>query len=309
MRTDTLALLLFCLTITGCNDTETLRLIRSYEITLADSSPVDTTTTDVTANRDSAGRQAALLSAFYGLDDALGTGSDRVICDGANGADGMPVIFSHEIDVTTMQAGDFKVTTASGKVGELACATLAPADDTGELRTALLAGAYGDIEDQPVTVEITGNLLSMDRTINFKGARINVTPLEAGPTMVWAEVVPAPDWHLGQEATPIPWGGGSKCPVGTLSVVRTTWAGGVTKPGGTPADDAEGALYKVTMLLEDSSSVEVTPFALGDLGDGDNNHELCLDVTGTPQAVSFPAGHLTDPREDLNPETTVFIED
>ena len=40
---------------------------------------------------------------------------------------------------------------------------------------------------------------------------------------------------------------------------------------------------------------------------GDNNHELCLDVTGTPQSVYFPAGHLTDPREDLNPETMITI--
>lgn len=293
----------------GCSKTETARLIRSYEVTLTNSSPVDTTTTRVTATRDSQGRQARLVSAFYGLDDALGAGSDQVICKGAAGADGMPVIFSHEVDVNTMQAGDFKVTTASGEIGEVLCVTLAPADDQRELRTVLLAGAYGSLDDQPVQVEITGNLLSLDRTINFRRARVDVTPLEDGPTIVWAEVVPEEEWGLDQEATPLPWGGGNGCPAGTRQVVRATWAGGVTKPGGAEAGASEGAMYKVTILLADSTTTEVTPFALADLGDGDNNHELCLDVAGTPQSVYFPAGFLTDPREDLNPETIALIQD
>jgi hypothetical protein len=125
--------------------------------------------------------------------------------------------------------------------------------------------------------------------------------------MVWAEIVPEDEWELGKEASPLAWGGGSGCPEGTQQVVRVTWAGGVTKPGGDEADDVERAQYKVTVLLEDGSKIEVTPFALADLGDGDNNHKLCLDVTGTPQSVYFPAGYLTDPREDLNPDTTIAI--
>ena len=53
----------------------------------------------------------------------------------------------------------------------------------------------------------------------------------------------------------------------------------------------------------------MTPFAIGDLRDGDNNHKLCLDMAGTPQSVFFPAGYLTDPREDLNLDTTIAISD
>jgi hypothetical protein len=286
---------------------ENYRLLRSYEITLADSSPSDTTTTNITANHGSQGRQARLLSAFYGLDDDLPRESNFVICEGAAGKDGMPVIFSHEIDVTTMQAGDLKVTNAFGKVGEITCVTLAPADDKGEFRTALLVGHFGDIDDQPVKVETSGNLLSIDNTLNFKGASIDVIPLEEGPMLIWAEIVPEDEWELGKEATPLPFGGGSGCPEGTKQVVRTTWAGGVTKPGGDEIDDVERVQYKVTVLLEDGGKIEVIPFAIGDLGDGDNNHELCLDVAGTPQSVFFPAGYLTDPREDLNPETTIAI--
>ena len=71
--------------------------------------------------------------------------------------------------------------------------------------------------------------------------------------------------------------------------------------------DAERLLYQVTLEQSDGSSKVVAPFALADLGDGDNNHLLCLDVAGNPNAVSFPAGHLVDPNHDLNPDTSIAI--
>ena len=58
---------------------------------------------------------------------------------------------------------------------------------------------------------------------------------------------------------------------------------------------------------EFSSGAEVSPVAVGDLGDGDNNHELCLDTEARVIRVEFPAGLLTDPREDLNPATVVYL--
>ena len=185
------------------------------------------------------GREATLLSAFFGLDDGLPSTSNQGICSGAAGKDGMPVIFSHEIDVNTLQAGDFRVVSASGAVGDMTCVTPDPADDIGELRTILLVGQFGSAEDQPATVEIVDNILSIDGQLNFKGASVAVTPLEAGPEMVWAEVVPESQWELGKEATVRPFGGGDGCPVGTVQVVRVTWAGGVTKPGGSEIDELE----------------------------------------------------------------------
>jgi len=291
----------------ACGTAENFKLIRTYETTLTNASPLDTTVTNVTATRDSLGREASLLSAFYGLDSALGAGADQVICDGATGADGMPVIFSHEIDYTTMQAGDFSVLRASGKTGEILCVTLAPADDQGELRTALLAGEYGDTADPPVKVSIKGNLLSIDNTLNFKGASVDVTPLEEGSTIVWAEGVPHDQWELGKEASPLAWGGGSGCPEGTKQVVRVTWAGGVTKPGGDEADEVERELYRVSVKDPQGQTSEAIPFAFGDLNDGDNNHLLCLDVAGLPIEVSFPAGAMTDPNDDLNPDTSIPV--
>jgi hypothetical protein len=65
--------------------------------------------------------------------------------------------------------------------------------------------------------------------------------------------------------------------------------------------------YRVTLRGPDGSVFEVAPMAVGDLEDNDNNHDLCLDVEGEPLSVSFPAGFLTDPNEDLNPNTEVSV--
>lgn len=302
----TLAWILIGLTLSGCEWIENLQQANKLR-DMADSTQQDTTATDVIATQDTNGRQAALLSAFFGLDDALPRVANRGLCRGAYGKDGMPVVFSHEIDVETVQAGDFRVVAASGAVGEITCVTPAPADDLGEARTILIIGQHGSAEDQPASVEIVGNILSKDRQLNFLGARATVTVLEEGPTMVWAEVVPEPEWELGKSATSLPGGGGDGCPLGTKQVVRVTWAGGVTKPGGQEIDDLERAAYRVTMSFGDEGETELVPFAIGDLGDGDNNHELCLDRAGFPRHVDFPGGLVTDPREDLNPHTRIDV--
>jgi len=292
----------------GCERVGLAIGVANYERIYDTYSQSDTTETSVTSRRHADGRDADLISAFFGLDDALPKGlTDRVACEGAGGADGMPVIFSHEVDIATLEPGDFRVTTESGAVNAVTCLTLAPADDPGELRTALLAGHYGSAEDEPVTVEIAANVLSLDGTVNFKGASVAVTPLEDGPTIVWIEIVPPAQWELGGKPTSLSWGGGSRCPVGTAQVVRVTWGGGITKPGGDPADDDERKLYRVTTIQADGDLTENTPFALADLQDGDNNHLLCLDTSDTVRSVFFPAGYMTDPREDLNPDTTISL--
>jgi hypothetical protein len=296
-----LALVSSCSTLQGAQD------IMSYEISLASSDQEDSTVTQVQNKVDVRGRRASLLMAFFGLDNKLPKVADRGVCKGAGGKDGMPLIFSHEIDVSTMQAGDFKVITSSGTVGHVLCATLAPADDPGELRTALLAGEFGGPEDQPARVEIVGNILSIDRSLNFRGDSIGVTRLEEGATIVLAESVPKERWDLGKAGTRLRWGGGTACPSGTKNVVRVVWAGGVSKPGGDEADEKVREQYSVTVRKSNGVASDVVPFALADLNDGDNNHLLCLDTEETPESVAFPAGFLADPRGDLNPNTRAVI--
>ncbi len=61
------------------------------------------------------------------------------------------------------------------------------------------------------------------------------------------------------------------------------------------------------MRAADGTLREITPVALADLEDGDNNHLLCLDTPDVPVSVAFPAGILTDPNDDLNPATSVRV--
>jgi hypothetical protein len=249
-----------------------------------------------------------LLSAYYGLDNGLPAQSSFGLCRGAGGQDGMPVIFSQVIDPDTLQVEDFAVTTASGSVSTPICAILDPAVDPGELRTVLLVGEFGTAEtDPPVSVEVVGEILtSAPNAQTFAGASVDVTPLSAGPSLIVAESVPIAQWRLDQ---PSGRRQGDGCPSArTLQAVRATWAGGVSNADGNEAGELERALYRVTVRLPDDSEADVTPFALADLGDGDNNHLLCLDVRGEPLSVHFPAGYLLDPNEDtLNPETATAV--
>ncbi|MEO1686452.1 MAG: hypothetical protein AAFU61_00950 [Pseudomonadota bacterium] len=279
----------------------------SYEKVYDRYAQVDETQTDVSARVAADGREAAVVSAFFGLDDALPSGSRLVLCDGADGADGLPVVFSHEVDPDSVEPGDFRLVTASGVQGEVACLTLSPADDPGELRTALLAGAFGDAGDQPVTVEIVGHVLTMDGSATFRGARAPVVPLEDGPTLVWAEIVPEDRWTLGAPGTRLPWGGGTSCPVGTEQIVRVAWNGGITLPGGGHLTPEDAAFYAVEVATPEGGTTTVAPMALADLSDGDNNHALCLDTRRPAVLVSIAAGRVTDPADDPNPATEIAV--
>ncbi len=250
------------------------------------------------------GQTARPLSAFFGLDNRL-PGINR-ICQGAAGQDGMPVVLSHTVDPATLQPGDFRIVTQSGAERRPVCSNLAPANDVGELRTVLLIGEFGDAsDDPPVRVLVVDDLFSDGATgapVNFRGTQTHVTPLDAGPSLVLAEVVPEDGWSRAASDR------GSGCPEGVLQVVRATWSGGVRRPTGAEPGDAERALYRVTVQRPDGSTDEISPAALADLGDRDNNHLLCLDTSAPAVSVRFPAGHLVDPNRDLNPDTHIAVD-
>ena len=248
---------------------------------------------------------AALLSAFFGLDNNLPFLANR-LCLGASGMDGMPVVLSRTVDPETLQAEDFRVLTVSGAEQTPHCVTLRPAQDPGELRTVLLIGEFGNADNAPpASVKVVGDLLSEDtqsqtgERANFRGLHTTVIPLSAGPSLVLAERIPVA--NLATETR------GTTCPEGIQQVVRVTWAGGVRRPGREEPGDEERRLYRVTVEREDGSPGEIVPAALADLEDGDNNHLLCLDTPDTAISVSFPAGHLVDPNQDLNPDTQVRV--
>ena len=91
------------------------------------------------AQQLAAEQSARPLSAFFGLDNNLPFGAN-VLCLGASGEDGMPVVLSHTVNPDSLQAEDFRVVRQSGVANTPMCVTLRPADDMDENRTVLLIG-------------------------------------------------------------------------------------------------------------------------------------------------------------------------
>jgi hypothetical protein len=254
------------------------------------------------AQQLSAEQSARPLSAFFGLDNKLPFGAN-VLCLGAGGEDGMPVVLSHTIEPDSLQAEDFLVVRQSGDANTPMCVTLRPAGDMDENRTVLLIGEFGNADDDPpVEVLIVDDVFSdaTDRPqVNFRGTQVSVIPLDAGPEIILAAAVSKDIWSLP--------GRGTSCPTVTKQVVRVTWTGGVRLPNREELGEAQRTLYKVSLTAADGSRSEVSPAALADLGDADNNHLLCLDTTTPATSVTFPAGHLVDPNGDLNADSKVMV--
>lgn len=225
-----------------------------------------------------------LLNAFFGLDDALPPIS-RVLCLTAPGRDGMPVTFSRR--VISMDPSDFVVVTRSGVRKKPDCATLRPADGVSERHTVLLIGDLGGGPDPPIRVEVVGEVV-LEGGGRGRGLSVDVTPLEAGPTLVLA---------IAYQAGTVE----SDCPSGTRQVVQVSWAGGV-QPGNGATQEDHRSMYRVA-----TAAGEVIPTALGDINDNDNYVHLCLDTSASASAVNARAGILVDPRGDLNPSTSVTV--
>ena len=242
-----------------------------------------------------------LLSAFFGLDNALPF-AVNLLCFGAAGDDGMPVILSHRISSDSVRPEQFQITTRSGQLKTPECATLRPAGDPGERRTVLLMGEFGNADtDPPEVVTIVEDLLS-DTTspLNFKGQSVEVTPLCEGPAMVLAESIDRNDWAVDRR--------GTQCPSeGVRQIIRVTWNGGVRLANGDEPGDTETGLYSVVMEPEQGASYITHPIAIAELGDNDNHHFLCMDTDDKASAVTFPSGHFIDPNRDLNPDTRVML--
>ena len=110
-------------------------------IALSNSDSKDST--QISSYPDALTEGAELLSAFYGLDDAIPFLAATGICSSFGNSDGMPVIFSKEVDIATLQAGDFSVLLSDGSEVKPGCVTPAPAQGLGEFRTMLMLGDFG----------------------------------------------------------------------------------------------------------------------------------------------------------------------
>lgn len=246
-------------------------------------------------------REAKMLSAFFGLDDALNQKA-RLIWRKAPGKDGMPIVFSHEIDPTTLDASDFQIKTQQGEIRGVEFVSYKPAVEEFELRTLLLIGHYGESPDnEPVEVEIIGELKTRDGQ-ELKGQKMAVTPLAEGPFISYAEYFVIDDQYPYVEK-----GNGCDCPKSeTQVVVRTVWSGGVRSKEGKEIGEAERKHFHVKLLV-DKDTIEVNPFQIADLDDNENNIDLCIKEAGMPISVKADANIAIDPNDDLNPETEIEV--
>lgn len=246
-------------------------------------------------------REAKILTAFFGLDNGL-TKRANLIYKKAYGKDGMPLVFSHELDPKTLQGADFLVTTKNGDEYIVEAASFMPANEEFELRTVLLIGEYGNHPDNPpVSVEVVGDLVARTGQ-NFKGQIVQVIPLPEGPVLSYAEYFTFDEKH-----PYIKKGDGCDCPKEeTKMVVKVVWAGGVRAINGKELGDNELKDFVVTMV-NGADTTKVTPFKLADLEDNENNIDLCLKQSGIPILVEVNENIAIDPRDDKNPKTKVKV--
>lgn len=246
-------------------------------------------------------RKAKIISAFFGLDNSLPLISAGLWSD-APGQDGMPLVFSHELDPNTLDPQDFLITTANGEKKQVDFVTLKPASEAFELRTVLLIGEYGNApENEPVQIEIIGLLRSRDGQ-EIQGQKIAVTPLADGPFISYAEhFIIDEAYPYNNEKT------GCDCPKDrTTTVVRTVWAGGIVATNGEELGHDQLENFTIT-LKRDEDSIKVKPFQIADLNDNDNNIDLCIKEEGTPISVEVDKHIVIDPNGDRNPKTSSSI--
>jgi hypothetical protein len=246
-------------------------------------------------------RPAKLLSAFFGLDNAMPLISMGIWME-APGKDGMPLVFSHEIDPETLKSTHFQITTTQGDTLLVDFASFQPAIEEFELRTVLLIGEFGNAPgNEPAEVSVIGDLKSRDGQ-SLKGQQIRVTPLAEGPFISYAEY-----FFLDKNYPYREEGRGCDCPkLKTSVVVRTVWAGGVRAVNGEELGENELSSFTIS-FLQASDTIEVHPFQIADLNDNDNNIDLCIKEKGIPLKVEAKEGIAIDPRDDENPHTSIEV--
>ena len=245
----------------------------------------------IVATAQESDNTAHILSVYHGLDPLPPRATSLCGLPPAGGQDGMPVVFSIQINGDTVSPAAFAVELSSGEIATPLCATLRPALESLEQRTVLLIGPFSPEASLPVSVEIVEQLEDAggNSLLGLRGE--NVTELAAGPSLVLAERF-APDKPGLQD----------ECPEQTAQAIQLTWEGGVTGPSGGNLEETQRTA--VSVLLDDGSSVH--PLALAD-DDPDNHVIACIAETRPAVYVSVVAGFFYDPGDDANPATSVDV--
>ena len=253
--------------------------------------PQEQVTNDCTGEYASEEIQDTLVSAFFGLDNAL----PGLLCNQPGSLlDGMPVNFIFPIDASTLSESDFEVVDSLGNILTPICVSLAPANENGENRTVLLLGEFGTtVTNPPVEVKVVGDLFTIDtfsgesvcsEIINLNGiTTTNVIPLADGPSLFFAQRI---DGNL------------NECNSGTQTI-QVAWNGGVTPyiSGNTESDLFQ---YYVGYSYCSGDLIPHVPISIADINDNDNFHQLCFSTSDEIVKISMIDNIVMDPNQDPN---------
>lgn len=242
-------------------------------------------------NLEEYNKELRILSAYHGLDPLPPLATRLCGLPPANGQDGLPVTFSVQINSVSISADAFAVETSFGSIVTPLCATLRPALESLELRTILLIGSFSVGDSFPLSVEIVGELEDVDGNSLIGLKTEKVTPLKAGPSLVYAEAFSPNTAGLEEE-----------CPQETSQAVQLTWEGGVTGPKGAKLNESQR--IAISILL--NNGVSIHPLSLAD-DDPDNHVIACIAETSPAVLVTVMEGFFYDPGDDANPETSIDI--
>ena len=254
--------------------------------------PKDQDTNDCTGEYTTEEIQDTLVSAFFGLDNAL---PSLVLCNQQAGMlDGMPVNFKFPLDASSLSETDFEVLDSLGNINTPICVSMAPANENGENRTVLLLGEFGTaVTNPPVEVRIVGDLFTTDplsgesacsEIINLNGiSTTNVIPLADGPSLFFSQRI---DGNL------------NECNSG-IQTIQVAWNGGVTPY---ISGDTESDLFQYYVGYSYCSGVLIphVPISIADIDDNDNFHQLCFSTSDGIIKVSMMANKVEDPNHDPN---------
>ena len=254
--------------------------------------PQEQVTNDCTGEYASEEIQDTLVSAFFGLDNAL---PSLFLCNQQAGLlDGMPVNFKFPLDASSLSETDFEVIDSLGNIHTPICVSMAPADENGENRTVLLLGEFGTaVINPPVEVRVVGDLFTTDTLsgesvcsaiINLNGiTTTNVIPLADGPSLFFAQRIN---------------GNLNECNSGTQTV-QVAWNGGITPFIG---GDTESDLFQYYVGYSYCSGdlIPHVPISVVDINDNDNFHQLCFSTNDEIVKISMMAYKVEDPNQDPN---------
>jgi len=254
--------------------------------------PQEQVTNDCTGEYASEEIQDTLVSAFFGLDNAL---PSLFLCNQQAGLlDGMPVNFKFPLDASSLSETDFEVIDSLGNIHTPICVSMAPADENGENRTVLLLGEFGTaVINPPIEVRVVGDLLTTNTLsgesvcsaiINLNGITTkNVIPLADGPSLFFAQRI---DGNL------------NECNSGTQTV-QVAWNGGITPFIG---GDTESDLFQYYVGYSYCSGdlLPHVPISIVDINDNDNFHQLCFSTSDEIVKISMMANTVEDPNHDPN---------